>query len=48
MLDGESFESWAAALTDYSLRLAAMGSSVQVLLLDWYPEVADPTGKAPE
>lgn len=24
-LDGESFESWAAALTDYSLRLAAMG-----------------------
>ena len=25
MLDGESFESWAAALTDYSLRLAAMG-----------------------
>ncbi|MGY0505530.1 glycosyltransferase family 2 protein [Luteimonas sp. e5] len=24
-LDGESFASWAAALTDYSLRLAAMG-----------------------
>lgn len=24
-LDGESFESWSAALTDYSLRLAAMG-----------------------
>lgn len=24
-LDGESFDSWAAALTDYSLRLAAMG-----------------------
>ncbi|PJJ99685.1 glycosyltransferase [Lysobacteraceae bacterium NML03-0222] len=24
-LDGESFTSWAAALTDYSLRLAAMG-----------------------
>ncbi len=25
VLDGESFESWSAALTDYSLRLAAMG-----------------------
>ena len=24
-LDGESFESWSAALTDYSLRLSAMG-----------------------
>ncbi|PJK10323.1 glycosyltransferase [Lysobacteraceae bacterium NML08-0793] len=25
LLDGESFSSWAAALTDYSLRLSAMG-----------------------
>lgn len=33
---------------EFGARLAAKGSPVQVLLLDWYPEVADPTGKAPD